>query len=151
MLAKKKKRQKAIDIKTHVSGFRTNFDSQNLEFNLYGSRLSSIPILIYCWVFLSWIYILWLSQGQIIVLDKLWLWSSMSFTVLRLCTQMFISFPYSCNNFLNLLRGCGWWCQEKQSKFPWIVLSALAVLSSLKDMSFVRHLGLSLLSLAVSW
>lgn len=117
------KKNNEIDIKSHVSGFKENSNTWDLELNLYGNRLSSIPIFIYSGIFLSQIYILWLSQGQIIVFDKLWLWCSMSFTVLRPHTKMFICFLYSCNHFLNLLRHCGRWYQEKQkNEFPWIVV-----------------------------
>lgn len=66
MLEKKKKKGNEIDIKTHVSGFEANSDSWGLKFNLYGRRLSSISIFIYSGGFFSQIYILWLSQGQII-------------------------------------------------------------------------------------
>jgi len=70
---KKKKKSNEIDIKTHVSGFKANSNSWDLEFNLYRSRLSFMPIFIYSGVFLSQISVLWLSQGQVIALDKLWL------------------------------------------------------------------------------
>lgn len=53
MLVKKKKKTNEIDIKTHVSGFKANSNSWDLEFNLYGSGLSSIPIFICSGVFLS--------------------------------------------------------------------------------------------------
>lgn len=67
------KKNNEIDIKTYVSGFKENSNSWDLELNLYGNRLSSIPIFIYSGIFLSQIHVLWLSQGQIIVFNKLWL------------------------------------------------------------------------------
>lgn len=62
---KKKKKSEGVDIKTHVSGFKANTNSWDLEFSLHRSRLDCSPAFIYSGVFLSRIHVLSynLSQG----------------------------------------------------------------------------------------